>query len=194
MISGRFTHMRVPVSTVTAVVLSLLFVCGGCSRESSDHSLPSPPPTMAELENMTYRSFITDSGRVRLQNGSAQVWNRRAGQPISVTLTQYRLIGAFADKNGGAAVILRTAPGGPATFFDLAVVVRKDTMARNIALASLGDRVRIRALSLENGHIILQMTTHAPKDQMCCPTRDVRNTYQVRGEKLLLLKSEPDER
>ena len=58
---------------------------------------------------------------------------------------------AFGKVNGdaAAAVVLVTDPGGSGTFYDLALVIRRNGRLLNPATAHLGDQVRINSLAME---------------------------------------------
>jgi len=146
---------------------------------------------MNELENAVYQSSFTDSGYVRLVRGAyrAQMDDPEAGQLI-VTLTKFRLIGRLNKKQEGAVAIIRTAAGSSGIFFDLAVVLKTDHGLDNVCSVGLGDRVRIKSMSLDDERIVVQMTVHARYDPPCCPTVDVESTYLFRNDRLELAKTE----
>jgi hypothetical protein len=173
------------------LVLSVLMFVG-CGGGSDGNNAAQLIPSMSELENMTYLSNITESGSVQLSNGSfQQPTYDRAGTVLVATLTNHRLTGYLNKNRQGAVVVLRTAGGAGSVYFDLAAVVKDTAGVHNIALASLGDRVKIRSMSMDDGIIRLQLAVHTPEDQPCCPSNEVVNVYTLRGEKLVLLSSEP---
>ncbi|GEM_PF-5103415 len=183
--------MQSVLSLMLMLAVAMLVGCGGRSAGNDAAQLI---PAVSELENMVYLSNIADSGFVRLVNGSYQqpVYDR-AGTVLVTTLTTFRLTGHLNNIRQGAAVVLRTAGGAGSVYFDLAAVVKDTAGARNIALASLGDRVKIRSMTMDDGTVRIQMAVHTPEDAPCCPSSEVMNVYTLRGDKLALLSSEPFE-
>lgn len=141
------------------------------------------------LQNMSYKSEWTQSGTVPLTDGEY----RESVAPGSATETVVMLTDhvAYGQLNGqdAAAVVLVTDPGGSGTFYDLAVVVERDGQPVHIAGASLGDRVQIQSLRIENNEIVVDMVTQGPNDPMCCPTQRVVQTYTLEGDQLVQTSS-----
>jgi hypothetical protein len=137
------------------------------------------------LKNMEYKSEFTQSGVALLTDGEY----REQAAPGSATETIVMLTDHIArgQLNGqeAAAVILVTDPGGSGTFYDLAVVVEQDGQPVNVATTLLGDRAQINALSFENNEIVVDMVTQGKDDPMCCPTKQVLETYELQGDQLV---------
>ena len=91
------------------------------------------------------------------------------------------------DRDGtpDAAVITVTSPGGSGVFRDLHVMVSRDKKAESLAYVSLGDRVKVESLMVENHTIIIELLEHGPDDAMCCPTKRKRYRYVVENEQLV---------
>jgi heat shock protein HslJ len=146
-------------------------------------------PSEDALANMAYKSQFTESGMAPLTDGEY----REQAAPGSATETVVKLTNqiAYGALNGtpAAAVVLVTDPGGSGTFYDLAVVVEQDGQPVNVATTSLGDRVQINSLSIENNQIIVDMISHGPDDAMCCPTQHVVQTYTLQGDQLVQASS-----
>ncbi len=143
------------------------------------------PALVQALRSAGYKSEWSKSGTVQLADGEY----REQAAPGSATETVVTLTDQIAvgELNGqpAAAVILLTDPGGSGTFYDLAVVVEREGELVNVATAALGDRVQIGSLSIENGQIIVEMVTHGQDDPMCCPTKQVVQTYDLQGDQLV---------
>ena len=67
----------------------------------------------------------------------------------------------------------------------LDAVVNERGQPKSIALADLGDRVKINSLSIQAGKIVIDMVVHGPKDPACCPTVKKIATYRLVGNKLV---------
>jgi hypothetical protein len=175
------------------VMLSVgVFCFSGCRSAGESETQPPLLPTVAELENMTYQSAFSDSGFVRLVNGAYQERKNDAlGTVLVVTLTNLRLTGFLNSRTEGSVAVLRSSVGPNGTYYDLAAIVKDSTGVHNIALASLGDRIKVANLILEKQSIHVQMTVHSPQDLICCPSVEILNTYELRGRRLVLTKSEP---
>ena len=89
-----------------------------------------------------------------------------------------------------AAVLLAENSGGSGAFTYLAVVSCRDGRAVNIGTIGLGDRVMIRSMAGQEDAIVVEFVAAGPGEPLCCPTRNVRNTYRLRDGNLLLASSE----
>ena len=108
----------------------------------------------AVLANLTYQSEFTQDGTAPLVDG---VYEEEAapGSATKTTVTLLPEYTAVGELNGqpAAAVILATDPGGSGTFVDLAVVTELDGEPTNVAITSLGDRVQVNSVVIENNQI-----------------------------------------
>ena len=89
-----------------------------------------------------------------------------------------------------AAVLLAESSGGSGVSTYLAVVSCRDGRAVNVGTTGLGNRVMIRSISGKEGAIVVEVVATGPGEPLCCPTRNVRNTYRLRTGNLLLASSE----
>jgi heat shock protein HslJ len=89
-----------------------------------------------------------------------------------------------------AAVLLAQSSGGSGAFTWLAVVSCRDGRTVNTGTIGLGDRVMIRSMTGREGAIIAEFVAAGPGEPLCCPTRKVRDTFNLREGKLLLVSSE----
>jgi heat shock protein HslJ len=156
------------------------------SAQSSQSGL-----TVDALKNAEYQSEWTSSGKAPLTNGEY----REPVAPGSVTdmvvmLSDRMAFGYSVDGQKVATVILITDPGGSGTFYYLAAVVEQDGQPVNVATTLLGDRVKIKSLSIENGEIAVDMVTQGPTDPMCCPTQLVHDVYALKGDALAKVSSD----
>ena len=147
--------------------------------------------TVGKLKNAEYQSEWTQSGKAPLADGEYS----ESAAPGSATKTVVKLtdrmaFGSLGSAQEAAAVILVTDPGGSGTFYYLSVVVIQDDALVNVATTLLGDRVKINSLSIEDGHVALNMITHGPDDPLCCPTQRVAQTYALQGDQLEQTSSE----
>lgn len=150
---------------------------------------PLPSLTLDQLQNGVYLVDVAPTGKVTLVNGRFEAATG-AGTTQKITVALAEQI-ASGDLNGDgrldAAVILATNTGGTGVFKDLHVVLNREGQAVDVAAMPLGDRVQIKALTIQDDMIVVDMITHGPKDALCCPTVQVVQTYRLQGEALVLL-------
>ena len=142
--------------------------------------------TWKTFKNISYLSEWTQKGTAPLVDGEYS----ESAAPGSATKTVVKLhdrmaFGYTADGQQFAAVVLVTDPGGSGTFYDLAVLTFEDGEPQHVASASLGDRVQIQSLAIEDGEIVVEMIAQGPDDPMCCPTQYTVERYALQGEELV---------
>jgi heat shock protein HslJ len=154
----------------------------------STGSSSSRPLTVESLRNAEYQSEFAINGRVRLSNGiyRGKIVPDSASELIVMLSDQV----AFGDLNGDGAedavVVLITDPGGSGAFRHLGLVINKKGSPQHVASQWLGDRVKVKSLSVRSGEIVVQMMTHGPRDPMCCPTFQVTQNYILQEGKLVI--------
>lgn len=137
-----------------------------------------------DLENAEYSSLSMYKGKVKLSRGMYRAKAKGSATETIVALTNHIAFGKSANREGSAAILV-TNIGGSGFFYDLAFMVKEKGKQRNIATTALGDRVKIKSLSIENGNIIVHMVKHTKKDPICCPTLDVTQKYTLKDNKLV---------
>jgi heat shock protein HslJ len=83
-----------------------------------------------------------------------------------------------------AVVVLAQSSGGSGTFNSLAVVKRTPGGLRNLATATLGDRVGIRSARIEGGQLLVSVVRAGEQDAMCCPGELADLAWVLSGDKL----------
>ena len=159
----------------------------GCAREG----WPQKTLTMNELKNAEYKSSFSVRRRVKLTNGTykEQIVPNSATELI-ITLSDKVAYGDLnRDGKEDAAVILITDPGGSGTFRHLAVILNQKGSPNHVASQLLGDRVKIKSLSVRSGEIAVEMITHGPNDPMCCPALEVTQNYLLQNDKLVVAQA-----
>ncbi len=149
---------------------------------------PSRTLTINDLKNAEYQSEFSANGRVKLTNG---IYREKivpnSATELIITLSDKV---AYGDLNGDgdidAAVILITNPGGSGTFHHLAIVLNQKESSNHVASQLLGDRVKVKSLSVRSGEIAVEMITHGPNDPLCCPALEVTQNYLLQDDKLVV--------
>jgi hypothetical protein len=194
------------VSLLTLLLLLASFACTTAPMVATPAALPAAPPmpmkqeikqpathvssiSETELENIEYLALSAHKGAVKLHRGVFRKYASTKSKTETMTaLSHYIAYGTLPGKREGAAAVLITMTGGTITHNDLAIVTKTEGRLKNIATTSLGDRIQIKALSIENGSIIVNMLVHKKKDPACCPTQEVIRRYELQGNKLVLVK------
>ncbi len=133
------------------------------------------------LRNARYQSDWTQNGVATLANGEY----REPAAPgsaaeIVVTLSDKMAFGRLAGNAvDAAAVVLATNSGGSGVFIDLAIVIDQAGTPVNLANFPLGDRVKVEAVAIQNGEVVVQMVAPGPNDPMCCPTQKVTKHFKL---------------
>jgi heat shock protein HslJ len=87
-------------------------------------------------------------------------------------------------------MVVVTDPGGSGSFYDLALLVKKEQRWVNQDVAFLGDRIAIHSLAVLNDGILINMMNHGPGDAMCCPTRQVIQRFVLKDDRLIKMSEE----
>lgn len=166
---------------VLVVVLGV--VLGACSAGTSGPT----ELTIEQLRDATYDNVLEES--VTLVDG------RFEGEPFAPGAATRPIVallpGALAkgdldgDQADEAVVALARDAGGSGTFVYLAVVRDNQGILENIATLSLGDRVRVNALSIDDGKLLAELVEHGPNDPMCCPTSEVHRQWTLDNGELI---------
>ncbi len=130
--------------------------------------------SLSDLQNAEYTSEWTTGGTARLSGGEY----RERAAPGSAMQTVIRLVETtFGDLDGDgaedAAVVLATNGGGSGTFYDLAIVLNQNGEPVHVTSTSLGDRIKLNSLSIENEQVVVDYIGPGPNDPACCPTQAV---------------------
>ncbi len=152
---------------------------------------PTPTPTavplaLSVLKNAEYPSEYAASKKAKLVDGAFE--EKQAKTNAKTTL---KMLDVFAtgDLNGDgvpdAAVIIAANTGGSGVFHDLYVVLNDRGVAKPVAAFPLGDRVQIKAASVQGSEVALDMIVHGAKDPLCCPTVAAMRSYRLQGEQII---------
>ncbi len=139
---------------------------------TSEPQLPSSV-TLDSLKNITYNVEHAGSGSAQLVNGE---YHEPAGEAV-VKFSDLSVLGDLnGDRIGDAAVILVSESDGSGTFVDLAAVVDQNGSPVNVATAFLGDQVKIEAMAIKSGEIMVTMLTQG---------EEVTSVFRLQGSQLI---------
>ncbi|MEQ9569754.1 MAG: hypothetical protein RLN75_06150 [Longimicrobiales bacterium] len=135
------------------------------------------PPTVADLAGARVTLSTMDSLAVELDDGGAVAAD---GSRITL-LAAYEARGDF-DSDGApeTAALVVAEPGGTGVFTHLVAFRSGPDGPEQIADKLLGDRQQIHRFEPLADSLIVVITTQAPRDPMCCPTRRAEQAYVIR--------------
>lgn len=83
------------------------------------------------------------------------------------------VVAADLDGDGRleSAALVAATGAGTGSFLHLVVARVEDGVATFVAQAPIGDRVQVRALTVEAGELRLAVVRHGEGEPLCCPTR-----------------------
>lgn len=168
---------------------AILLVATGCGLMKA--APPAPAPTLTQLESATYSGVLEQP--ITLESGSYVGAPFVEGESRPGVLLWNDLI-AVGDVDAApgdeAAVLLSSASGGSGERVYLAVVGMRDGRPVNLGTALIGDRVKVRTMSIVEGKIVLDLVEAGERDAACCPTQMARRSYELEGEELRKVSSE----
>ncbi|HEX9206894.1 MAG TPA: META domain-containing protein [Steroidobacteraceae bacterium] len=175
--------------------LVLLAGCTGKEPATPPAGAPSPPIPAALTRELIRDAQVTGvlETPVTLAGGryeGAPVEPGAASRP-SVTLWEPTILLGNLDGAPGdeGAALLSTNTGGSGEFVYLAAFALRDGKAQSIAVAPLGDRVRLFRAWIERGQVHMDVIEAAPGDPACCPTQLTRKAFALQDGKLQQLES-----
>jgi len=143
--------------------------------------------TIAQLRNGKYLVPSWENPErgewVHLKDGE---FNRsNPDDPLFVNVVKIALGYLSHHQDKDAAVIYAYNTGGSGIFLMLCAVLNDQGKPKNIAFTGLGDRVKINALSIRSGKIVIDLVTHGPNDPAFSPTVRKVAAYVLVGNKLV---------
>lgn len=167
----------------------LLFGCNPVSPSPTSVPVtetPQPPDTptpapdyITRIRNAEYQLGLTDALKVvQLTDGKFEQGAPAGTDYASITMTDFIASGDLdGDGVDEIAALVAENYGGSGVFVFLAVY--KDVSGTPKFQTSLlvDDRPQLNGLSIENGEIFLNATTHKTDEPFCCPTLQTTRHY-----------------
>ena len=143
--------------------------------------------SVEDLINATYSGIYEDA--VTLQDGSFE------DQPFTVEYQEDRELYGDLDGDGveDAVVFLIERGGGTAAFTYIAAQLNQDGQLVDAGAVMVEDRTQILAEIIEDGQVVLEITTRGPGDGDCCPSYKTRRTYTLESGRLVDTSAEPQD-
>jgi heat shock protein HslJ len=178
--------------------LLLALALAGCAGSSPPTPAPGTaakaPPSASRLLRSATVSGIYDGRTVALHDGVYEGAPYAAGGAARPTVTLIERMTASGELDGqpGEEVValLAESSGASGERIYLAVFERKDDTLTNLGTAEVGDRVKLRRLTVEGASIVLDVVQTGPKEPMCCGTQLARKTYKLESGQLRQVASQ----
>lgn len=190
------------------IVLLLTAGCGGMNLATPQAASPVPPTdvikptstsigpdlTLDTLKNADYSTsalteFLPEKARdktMKLVDGQYHyIYESGAATELVIKFQQFAIGDLDSDGQNDSVVILFVSPGGSGIFYFLTAVLNKGGQPQVASATSLGDRVLIEDLNVQNGVIVINLVTQGPEDAMCCPTMKVERQYRLQQGNLV---------
>jgi len=143
------------------------------------------------LRNATYNGIYDEP--VILTDGKFE--KSFEGQPFTVEYIDGTELFADLDGDGveDAIVFLIERGGGTAVFTYVAAQLNRDGQPVDAGAAMVEDRTQVRSISVQDGQVVLDITTRGPGDGDCCPSHKTRKIYTLEGGRLVEVPGEQQE-
>jgi hypothetical protein len=149
---------------------------------------PTPIPSLSldALKNAEYIIEGPASGKAKLVNGTYQEKIPNSSAQMSIAFSELLSIGDLnGDSVADAVVILSANTGGSGTFYYLYGILNDNGAPKPSVPESLGDRIKLKSLTIQGGEISVNFMTQGPKDSMVNPTLDMTRKYRWQDGKLV---------
>lgn len=145
------------------------------------------PPSTGDLLRSATIEGIYEGRAVTLHEGVYQGSPPTAGGASrpSVRLLETMIGRGDLDGAPGEEIValLAESSGGSGERIYLSAFRRQEASIANVATTLVGDRVKLRRLSVDGGAVVLDVVQTAPGEPLCCGTQLARTTYRLRGER-----------
>ena len=146
--------------------------------------------TLEQLHNGQYHLPLRgdDEAPIRFHRGRGSIkYGAGATQQVEAGLVGDLV--AFGDLDGDkvadAAVVVFINPGGSGTFIHLLAMHDREGTPVQAGREFLGDRVRVKSLTIWGGRVFVTMLAHGRGDPMCCPSIEIRRAFTLHGRRLV---------
>jgi heat shock protein HslJ len=170
-----------------AVLACYVAACASSTPLPAKPVAKSPPSTGDLLRSATIEG-IYDGSAVTLRDGVYEGLPPAAGGASRPTVRLLETMIGRGDLDGAPGeeivALLAENSGGSGERIYLSAFRQQDTALTNLATTLVGDRVRLRRLSVDAGAVVLDVVQTAPGEPLCCGTQLARKTYRLKGERL----------
>jgi hypothetical protein len=140
---------------------------------------PTPFTGQITLEMLKNGEYQAKNGMTLVKLVDGKFESTSGDEPLSVSMLDQA---AFGDLNSDgiqdAAILLVENYGGSGDFLTLVPVFNNGTALSPSSGYLLGDRVKVNAISIQDGQISMDMLVHAPNDGLCCPSQVMTQSFR----------------
>ncbi len=148
-------------------------------------------PTLEELRNATIHSL--PGGPISLRGGVYEGPSSPPGSVFRRRVTLWTRPLAFGDlaavRGEKAVALLSISEGGSGSFVYVGVFQKRSGRVADVSMALVGDRVEVRALTIVDRTVVLDVVEAGDGDALCCPGQLARKSYAFRDGALTLVSS-----
>lgn len=183
----------VPRRPWLAAILGLAAACGERAPRPEESAPPAAVPVTLEVaRNLTYGGVMESSYTLTDGKYERSPTDSAPADRMSVTLADrlYVIRDITGDGVDDGAFLLEANAGGSGVFTYLVGVSGRGGAPKSIYTAELGDRTMVRSLTASDSGVTVEYVAAAPDDPACCPTLNVRQTFPMRGDTLMDVKTE----
>jgi hypothetical protein len=158
----------------------------GIEETSIPETSTPAPDYVTRLRNAEYQLSFVDSLRiVQLTDGKFEQGAAGGADFVSVIMTDYTAKGDLDhDGRDEYAALVAENYGGTGVFVFLAVFSEINGKLVFQTSTWVDDRPQVSELSIDNGEIFLDVTTHKTDEPMCCPTFHSTRHYRLVNNQL----------
>ena len=188
MLTGGLRPER--VASCRAIAVAVVWLLASCAPQTQSPSVEATPEgtDSLDLANATYHGVLEAGGPIALVGGRWEGVPSAAGgtaRPSAQLVTSLAPSGDLdGDGAAEAVALLGASAGGTGQSTYAAVFANREGRWRNVASASLGDRVQLRDARIEQARLVLDVVQAGPHDAMCCPGELATRTWVLRGDSL----------
>ncbi|MEM7344063.1 MAG: WG repeat-containing protein, partial [Chloroflexota bacterium] len=167
----------------TRAIITLIFILASVITSSTVAAQESL--TRADLETIDY--WLDPYGFVTFEEGEYrhQIDPNFAAE-LRILLTDEMAFGDLdGDDETDAVVIFATDSDGGGPIYQVGVVTSQEGALHHIDTKFLGDGIKIGALSIEEGEVVIDLVVHGPEDPLCCPTLETTRRYYLLNNNLI---------
>jgi hypothetical protein len=196
------THQKGSTSLIIIVIVLLVLALGfmyfaGFNPLNQNQTKPvisnAAPITIDQLTNATIPDFIgvtADNSTITFVNGKyagAPVQDSGTGYEVDLNSvsTSYASGDLNADGSSDLVVTMVMNGGGTGSFTYLVAFANNNGTPKFVDGESLGDRIKVNQISINNGIISADIITQGPGEPMCCGTLREVVKYKLSEGKLV---------
>jgi len=165
-----------PIRPLAALSLAVLLALPACqprgAAPSREAARSAAAPTLEQLKNAAYLG-LAEADACTLSAGRWEGVPAAGDSPVRPSVVyagDFRLAGDLdGDGFEESVALLAASSGGTGENLYLAVVGTAGDTPRQLAIARIGDRVRVRDVRLDSNVVTLDVLQSGPEDPMCCP-------------------------